>query len=267
MNLAIWLVDSLVVWLVWLLTTVFDINLGYSSNGHSWLLTIMDTVQHINMSAFDTASYLLMMHRINICNNMIHNNNDMNTNKDKHKKPKKKYICSFCSRSFSKGYNKEIHERIHLNSRPYPCTVCEKSFRRADHLKDHMYTHTSQKPYECQCGKGFSVLRAFSIHKLLYSTNSDFSCPICPSHRAFNKRSSLKTHILVHHKSIKPKQLNEIIEKVVDKRNLVCCSNEDGEVCSLDEYENSHESLPSPKSLVERKKVFSSFSIDFLLST
>ena len=199
---------------------------------------------------------------------MFHNNNTINIKEKKHKK---KYICSFCSRSFSKGYNLEIHTRIHTNSRPFPCTVCKKSFRRADHLKDHMYTHTNQKPFQCQCGKGFSVLRSFSLHKLLYSTNYDFTCPICPQQVTFNKRCSLKTHILAHHKNIKPKQLDEIVNAVVD--NLVCCDNSkstDVDVCSLDEeYETSQESLPSPNCLthaIERKKVFSSFSIDFLLS-
>ena len=203
---------------------------------------------------------------------MIHNNNTINIKEKKHKK---KYICSFCSRSFSKGYNLEIHTRIHTNSRPFPCNVCKKSFRRADHLKDHMYTHTNRKPFQCPCGKGFSVLRAFSIHKLLYSRNSDFTCPICPQQVSFNKRCSLKSHMLAHHKDVKPKQLDEIVDAVVD--NLVCCDNSrpkdgdgDVDVCSLDDdHETSQESLPSPGSLshiTHRKKVFSSFSIDFLLS-
>ncbi|ODV88828.1 hypothetical protein CANCADRAFT_15246, partial [Tortispora caseinolytica NRRL Y-17796] len=50
------------------------------------------------------------------------------------------YLCSYCSKDFSRSEHKVRHERSHTKERPFSCSICSVSFVRRDLLLRHERT-------------------------------------------------------------------------------------------------------------------------------
>lgn len=54
------------------------------------------------------------------------------------------YVCSYCPKTFKRGYLKLQHERRHTGERPFVCDKCGKAFTTRSSLHLHVKLHHAE---------------------------------------------------------------------------------------------------------------------------
>ncbi|XP_064193769.1 zinc finger and SCAN domain-containing protein 2-like isoform X3 [Anguilla rostrata] len=90
---------------------------------------------------------------------------------------KRKFVCQYCGKGFSRAKELEIHRRVHTGERPFSCAQCGKSFSQSCNLKTHLSVHTGEKPFACAvCGKNFTRVSHLKRHQSIHSRREPVQC-------------------------------------------------------------------------------------------
>lgn len=54
---------------------------------------------------------------------------------------KKKLVCTYCNKVFTKNFDLQQHVRSHTGEKPFQCVVCGRAFAQKSNVKKHMSTH------------------------------------------------------------------------------------------------------------------------------
>lgn len=141
---------------------------------------------------------------------------------------KRSIKCRFCTKTFTKSSNRNIHENTHTGKKPYVCdqcplnfasrnglryhqdchhsnekkficNFCGKQFARNDYLKEHLKIHSDEKNCKCNiCDKGFKHASHLTIHRRRHTGERPYKCQLCP--KGFCSSTNLKLHVQSHNK-------------------------------------------------------------------
>lgn len=139
----------------------------------------------------------------------------------------KKYVCSLCSKSFTRIYSLRYHMAKHSDIRRFLCPKCGKSFHTSSGLRQHQASHNNINQFKCgfcnktyksrqslkehfrvahssnrklfictTCGKRFTAKSTLIKHSKIHTGLKEFSCPDCP--KMYTRASYLRVHRLTH---------------------------------------------------------------------
>ncbi|XP_034827937.1 gastrula zinc finger protein XlCGF57.1-like [Maniola hyperantus] len=139
----------------------------------------------------------------------------------------KRYVCSLCSKSFTRIYSLRYHMAKHSDFRRFLCPKCGKSFHTSSGLRQHMASHINVNQFKCgfcnktyksrqslkehfrvahssncklfvcvTCGKKFTAKSTLMMHLKIHSGLKEFACPDCP--KSYTRASYLRVHRLIH---------------------------------------------------------------------
>ncbi|XP_065083428.1 zinc finger protein 543-like [Ochlerotatus camptorhynchus] len=113
-------------------------------------------------------------------------------------RPRSKFECVECVKSFSTKTNLNRHLQTHNGNKPFACPLCQKGFTQSGSLKQHLLIHQNLRPYVCTiCGQGFTQQKTLTFHMRRHTNEKPFVCPHCSY--AFRQKDGLKRHVLVKH--------------------------------------------------------------------
>ena len=124
--------------------------------------------------------------------------------KKSHNTKKGKFVCKFCSASFTRKDSLNKHEKIHTGYRKkkeFSCSECGKLFKHKYSLKNHLNYHAGIFDFHCfQCGKMFVARDNLMKHLKRHFGVKKHSCSMC--NMAFLHRYYLKRHLRTTHKQL-----------------------------------------------------------------
>ncbi|XP_069682604.1 zinc finger protein 345-like [Periplaneta americana] len=132
------------------------------------------------------------------------------------------FVCSLCSKTFTKRVYLKRHEVVHSGERPYICTECGNSFSRTGDLAKHLRIHARSKvlkemspithsepreningkvtgPLSCKvCSRTFTREYYLKQHEIVHNETSTYLCEQCG--KSFYRRGALMQHMATHSK-------------------------------------------------------------------